>query len=287
MSEAVNLLKRAYQKTRWDYFWKNFQLPEVYMKDFTGKEVSVSPRITEMLCMPPYEGSTEFSKDDIGPLLSLIKWNNPATVLEFGTAHGATVANICAITQAQVYTVNALPDQIEGNITTFTLAQEEIGYVYRKYGFSDRVVQIYENTKNINVLDFLPEKSVDLAIIDACHDSDFVINDFLKVLPVLHSKSIVFFHDTHPSMQNHLASSYIAVMYLRRMGFNVKHLAHTWWGIWDAREPNIPRRSDINIYIVLDTLLQKILERRLGTLTPMQDAKYIAWLESIYHRKVN
>ena len=68
----------------------------------------------------------------------------------------------------------------------------------------------------IDLTRYLPAASVDFTIIDACHDVDFVINDFLCILPLLHSKSIVLFHDVHPSLEGHLRSSYIACMYLQK-----------------------------------------------------------------------
>jgi len=39
-------------------------------------------------------------------------------------------------------------------------------------------------------------------------------------------------HDTHPSMQNHLVGSYYGCMKLRKMGFDIKHLKDTWWGVY-------------------------------------------------------
>ena len=96
MVKLLKLMKRALQRTRWNFFWANFQLPEFTLEKITNSNDSIIPPITEFLCMPPYSGSTEFSKNDISPLLNLIRWKNPRAVLELGTAQGTTAANNCA-----------------------------------------------------------------------------------------------------------------------------------------------------------------------------------------------
>jgi predicted O-methyltransferase YrrM len=170
--------------------------------------------------------------DDIGALLRIVKTLNPKIVLELGTAYGNTTANICQISEAKIFTVNALPEQISGNVTTFALTKETIGSIYRQYGFQNRVIQIYENTLNLNLNSYFKTPCVDLAIVDACHDTEYVINDFIKVLPSLKDKAIVLLHDTHPSMAGHLKGSYKACMNLRKQGFKIKHIKDTWWAIW-------------------------------------------------------
>jgi hypothetical protein len=43
---------------------------------------------------------------------------------------------------------------------------------------------------------------------------------------------VILFHDTHPSLRLHLRGSYLACADLRRRGFDVRHVAGTWWAIW-------------------------------------------------------
>ena len=172
----------------------------------------------------------EFDHDDLIPLLNLIKKRNPKVVLEFGTAHGNTVANICLNHDAKVYTVNALPEQIGGKIITFTLNKDEIGEVYKNMGLEDQVVQIYANTRDISLDSYLQNEKIDFAIIDACHDIDFVVNDFYKILPHLEENAFVLFHDTHPSQIGHLKCSYRACLLLRGRGYNIRYCKDTWWG---------------------------------------------------------
>lgn len=119
-------------------------------------------------------------------------------------------------------------------MTTYSLTNDEIGKVYRTQGFSQRIVQVYEDTKrmDLKLKNLISEKSVDFAIVDACHDSDYVLSDFLKIRPFMAPGSIVMLHDTHPSMEKHYIDSYIACMYLRKIGHNVKYIQNTSWAIW-------------------------------------------------------
>lgn len=225
------MIRSIYWQTRWSFFWNHFQLPEFELSSLVpDPQKKIEPTIIEKLCLPPYQGPVDH--DDISPLLSFIGYSRPKYVLELGTAYGSTAANICLICDTKIYTVNALEEQIQGDIITFVLTKDDIGSIYRKHEFGDRITQIYENTQEMNPLDYIEPGTIDIVIIDACHDMDYVINDFLMIQPVIHTGSAVFFHDVHPSRQGHLADSYLACMYLRKMGYNIRHLENTWWGVW-------------------------------------------------------
>lgn len=205
-------------------------LPTVSLGQIAPSFPKMPPLIMDDICLPPYHGVNDH--DDVVPLMRIVHHLNPRRVLEFGTAQGNTVANICRLCSAQVVTVNALPDQIGGDVITFALSKDEIGHVYRDYGFADRVLQVYCNTKEFDWTRVYDSPCVDLAIIDACHDTEYVLNDFLKVLPALSTQATVLFHDTHPSLAHHLAGSYRACLALRKQGFDVRYIPGTWWGIW-------------------------------------------------------
>jgi hypothetical protein len=278
MEIIVKIAQTVYQRARWSAFWSTYRLPTVNLQEVAPDTELVAPAITELLCLPPYfEGTTDH--DDASPLFTLIRHFAPKVVLELGTAQGATVANICAISDARVYTVNALPEQMEGDIVTFTLTKEEIGSIYRKHGYSERVTQIYENTWKLDLLRYIPPNSVDFAIIDACHDVDFVINDFHCVLPVLHDRSVVLFHDVHPSMRDHLLDSYVACMCLRREGFNIQHLDGTWWGIWQATNASSAPSWLARSISRIDQTFVQLRGKRLAA-----DPKALRWLAYKYHR---
>lgn len=270
-------VKRFVQKMRWNFFWKSFQLPEMDIHQIVPEYKPEQPSITEHLYLPPYKGTDKHN--DISPLLNIVKIRNPSIVLELGTAYGATVANICRFSHAKVYTINALPEQLEGNNITVSLTRDEIGIVYRQHGYEDRVIQIYENTRHLTIQNYLLPHSVDLAIIDACHDADFVVNDFLRILPSLSNKAIVLFHDVHPSCSGHLLSSYVGCMYLRKLGYNVRHLSNTWWGIWFASEPiSIPNTKTL-VLNWMDSLFGRVVW---GDIT--HDVSEIYWLATLFLR---
>jgi predicted O-methyltransferase YrrM len=212
-----------------------YGLPTIQLEELADPGIVVEPAILADLCLPNHARGP--GHNDLMPLLQILRTRQPKVVMEFGTAHGNTTANVCRqCPQAQVFTVNALPEQISGEIITFAPTREEIGRVYRQHGFAERVVQIYANTLTVNLAEYVERQSVDLAIIDACHDTPFVIQDFLKVAPYIRPGGLVLLHDTHPSMEEHLLGSYRACMALRRQGYGIKHLRATWWGVWQAPE---------------------------------------------------
>jgi predicted O-methyltransferase YrrM len=216
------------------------RLPEVELDAIVPNEVPVMPPILDDICLPPYFGPTDH--DDLLPLLQIVRSRRPHTVLELGTAHGNTVANICRqCPEATVYTVNALAEQQTGEYITYALTPEQIGRVYHAHGFTHQVVQIFQNTLHLDVARELEGRAVDLAIIDACHDPDYVINDFCKVQPFVSPGGLILLHDTHPSMHKHLQRSYLACMRLRRQGYDIRHLRNTWWAVWT---PSAKRGSE-------------------------------------------
>jgi len=210
---------------------KSYALPTIKLDALVpGSEVEIEPRIPEQICLPPM-GTKQH--DDFTPLMKIARSLDAALIVELGTAHGNTVANLCRqCPAARVFTVNAPATQQTGRLTTFALTVEEIGSVYRSHGYGPRVTQLFENTLKLDLSRHCTEGSVDLAVIDACHDTRYVINDFERVYPYVKRRGIVLLHDTHPSMSGHLIGSYTACMQLRKRGFDIRHLEDTWWGVW-------------------------------------------------------
>lgn len=219
------------------------RLPQISMHQLAPHAVLSEPVIDDDRNLPPRPGLSWRTADgrlvrpvhdDVTPLLRLVSHLEPRLVLELGTAHGNTTANICRFSRARVITVNALPDQMSGVVTTFALSREDIGRVYVSHGFADRVTQVFTNTLDFRPTDHADPGSVDLAIVDACHDQEYVKADFLKVAPMMRSGGIVLLHDTHPSRAGHLSGSYDACLWLRQQGFDIRHLRGTWWACWVA-----------------------------------------------------
>lgn len=207
------------------------RLPSVDIDTVAPADVSAFGPIEDARNLPPRPDLGIFH-DDLTPLIRIVKSVDPENVLELGTGRGNATANICAVCDAHVYTVSAPPGKMSGELISFVLPEEEIGRVYRAHGFAPRVTQILENTLTLELTAFVPEGTIDLAVIDACHDTDYVVNDFFIVLPTLRPDGIVLLHDTHPSRKLHLRGSYDACVRLRRMGYDIRHLRDTWWGIW-------------------------------------------------------
>lgn len=217
---------------RIDLLKLRYKLPMVDITDLVQGNYQIPSPILEDVCLPPYFIGTH-DHDDFHPMMKIILAVNPKILVELGTAHGNTVANICqACPESKVYTVNAPAVEQTGKIVTYSLQPTEIGRVYQKYGYTSQVTQILKNTLELDLSEYLPLGSVDLAIIDACHDTDYVVNDFFKVLPFMSTKGVILLHDTHPSMKGHLIGSYVACMQLRKKGYKIRYVSGTWWGIW-------------------------------------------------------
>ena len=253
----INKLKYKILKIQWDRFYSKYQLPEKHLFEFGVIANEYKPSIIENICMPPYLGDSNLN--DYSILFSLMEYIEPKVFLEFGTAYGNTVANICAQHNSKVFTVNALPEQIEGRVKTYTLTKNDIGKEYRQHGYSARIKQIYANTKNINLSNYLQDYSINFAIIDACHDADFVVNDFLKVLPFMEKDSIVLLHDTHPSLSKHYIDSYIGCMYLRKLGFDIKHIKESSWAIWLSAEGYIEKGLINRIWEFINSYIERLV----------------------------
>jgi len=273
-------------------------LPEVEPEEIVGNMEIFDP-IPDEICMPPYHGPN--ANKDFPFLVSLAKSIQPDVIFEFGTASGNTVANLCKFTNAQVVTLNAVVENTSGNYRTYDLSREEIGSVYKKYGYQDRVQQIY-----IDSMNFIPEASTntdfDLVIIDACHDFEYVINDFLSIFHLVNMDGYVLFHDCDESMHGHLAGCWRACTHLRKAGFNIKKVQSTWWALWSPADQvskidgdylslldyEIEKTRDRLGYerdrLVYETAIEKelgILRSRLNVVRKLPLARFLLWR----HRK--
>lgn len=210
-------------------------LPSIHLDDLAAPLPEKHQVILEELGLPPF--AKHQRHDDYTPLMRLVHAIRPAVVFEYGTAQGSTVANICANCDAKVFTLNALPDQMSGEGTTFALDAETIGRVYRARGYANRVKQILCDSLKFDPAAWLSPSTVDLAIVDACHDTAYVLSDFLKLVEYMRPGGVVVLHDTHPSQEGHLGGSYAACCALRARGFDIRHVEGTWWAYWKKPAP--------------------------------------------------
>jgi len=233
-------------------------LPEVSPNDLGVSTETVEP-IRDGICMPPFAGPDDL--DDFDFLMNLAKRIDPENIFEFGTAEGNTVANLCKNTGASVVTVNALSTDTSGTLRTMDLEKSEIGHVYREKGYSDRVTQIFTDSLDLIIEKYAKKNQFDLAVIDACHDYEYVLNDFFVIEPLVADNGYVLFHDCHPSAIGHLDSVWKACCHLSKAGYDIAHVKGTWWAIWVKGEQERtvdPEIAGMLEYIVIDKLEAKL-----------------------------
>src|SRR5207237_2331800 len=106
----------------------------------------------------------------------------PSVCLDIGTGEGHSAALMALnAPQARIYTVNSPPEEIRsgagGVLTTAAYEQDEIGSYYRQREIKN-VDQILANTAtwepNVG--------AIDMALVDGCHDTEFVYSDSRKAL---------------------------------------------------------------------------------------------------------
>lgn len=173
---------------------------------------------------------------DAEVIASVCRNLNPRRILEIGTAHGHTTALMARnAPDAEILTVNIPPGEIEagGILTTYALPLEEIGSYYKEKGCSN-VRQILANTAN-----WTPDAGdIDIAFIDGCHDTEFVIADTLKVLSRCKPGSVLMWHDfSLPMRKNyyhiHTVCLGIEELYERKaISKPIYHLRDSWVGLY-------------------------------------------------------
>jgi predicted O-methyltransferase YrrM len=219
-------------RSKWQALSESLRLPAIQIDSITTVGRSqLSEPILEDICMAPF--TSGLTHDDLGAVLRLAMTIRPRVICEIGTAHGNLTANLlCNCRDATVVTIDSPNELQTGRATTYHLNQGQIGRVYRKYGYQERVTQLFLNSLELDLTSYVNATGIDLAIIDACHDTDYVLNDFEKVRGFIRPGGVVLFHDTNPSQEGHLAGSYRACLLLRWRMFDVKWIQDTWWGYW-------------------------------------------------------
>ena len=223
---------RLADRIKWAVLSRLYRLPPIELSSIALEPAGeMDDPILEDVCMPPFvDGKTH---DDLGAALRIARTLRPTLVCEIGTAHGNLAANLLKVCpHAGLITVNATAELQTGNVVSYSLDAREIGRVYRKYGYEPRVQQVLVNSLNLDLHRYTSLESIDLVIIDGCHDIPFVLNDFEKVRRFVRPGGVVLFHDTNPSQERHLAGSYRACLLLRRREVDVRWIRGTWWGYW-------------------------------------------------------
>jgi hypothetical protein len=197
----------------------------------TVSRTDLASPILDDLCMAPFE--TGYTHDDLGAVLRIARHLRCRLICEIGTGHGNLTANLLHnCDEATVLTVNPPKELQTGGLITYRLDRDEIGRVYKAKGYDCRVVQLYVNSFDVDFGEHTPPNTVDLGIIDGCHDMKFVLNDFAKLRDFIRPGGVVLFHDTHPSCLGHLAESYRACLLLRKRGHELRWIEDSWWAYW-------------------------------------------------------
>jgi len=177
---------------------------------------------------------------DAEALATVVRNINPSVCLDIGTSKGHSAALMAVnAPQAKVHTVNIPPEEAiageGGKLITVALQRDEIGSYYRQQGLKN-IEQILANTATWepNIGD------IDVALIDGCHDTEFVFNDTVKVMKYMRSGSFIVWHDFNPNLVksrsfNWISSVCAGVDLLHEKGYvraPIYHLKDSWMGIY-------------------------------------------------------
>ena len=136
---------------------------------------------------------------DIYALLRMVHWIRPKRMFEIGTFHGMTTAHLALNSSAKIYTLD-LPRELAADLRRYTpqdaallQRREEIGKEYRPLNTNGRIQQLFGDS---TIFDYRPyHRSIDLVLVDACHQFDAVITDSRNALKLLGEKGVVLWHD--------------------------------------------------------------------------------------------
>lgn len=178
---------------------------------------------------------------DAESIATIVSNSDPKVILEIGTADGmGTVLISSNAPKAKIYTVNILPEEIHegkgGKYTTIALEREKIGIAYKERKIAN-ITQIYANTAN-----WEPNfKNIDIAFIDGCHDTNFVINDTIKVINKMDSGSFILWHDFNINLMHKyhwIYSVCLGIENLYKMGIlhgRIYTIKDSWVGIYQVK----------------------------------------------------
>jgi hypothetical protein len=164
----------------------------------------------------------------------------PKAALEIGTSNGmGTLLMAVNAPEAKIYTVNIPPEEIlsgeGGELTTIAIEKEKIGVAFRERGIKN-VEQIYANTAT-----WKPDiGEIQVAFVDGCHDTEFVYNDTLKILPFMSKGSFIMWHDCNLELTkkyNWIDSVCLGIEQLYRDGHirgRMFHIRDSWVGIYQV-----------------------------------------------------
>lgn len=135
----------------------------------------------------------------------IIKFENPKTIIEFGTYNGRTTLNMAANSSAdtKIFTVDLpakdAPTKFELEHKQFDPNNDEMGYVglksklFNNHPLEKKINQIWCDTAQLDIESL--KDSMDLMFIDASHSYENCYNDSLTAFKLIKYNGIVIWHD--------------------------------------------------------------------------------------------
>jgi hypothetical protein len=172
---------------------------------------------------------------------TVVRNTNPSVCLEIGTAQGHSTALMAVnAPQARIYTVNIPPEEVSsgegGVLTTAAFEREEIGSYYRARNLTN-VEQILANTAR-----WEPDiGTIDIGLVDGCHDTEFVYNDSRKILGNMKPGSFLLWHDFNLELvdrKDWIREVCLGVQKLLETSLifdSVFHVRNSWVGIYRVK----------------------------------------------------
>lgn len=189
LAEMKRYLGEMYRCSRTD---AGLHLPVVCPPDVVPADVTF--QVTRPLDV---DGSMTLA--EIASVCQIVAALDPVKVLEIGSFQGLTTVNLARnAPRAAVHTVD-LPPATKASETILpnhdaSIIERRSGYAYTGTEVEARIVQHYGDT---GTFDFEGEigAGVDLILIDAAHSYDYVRNDTVRTLSLLHEGSVILWHD--------------------------------------------------------------------------------------------
>ena len=171
--------------------------------------------------------------------------SRPGPCLDLGTSHGRSAFKLATnIGRYVVTTVNMLPEQAlaAGVHITHVLPKHAIGSYPRERGIHN-IRQLYANTLDWNWQDV--PYGLQLAFIDACHDSDAVLADSLQAFRRLRPGGFLVWHDFSPALANVHPWIASCMQGVRRFcaavqpAGSIQHLLGSWCGVLQKESSDV------------------------------------------------
>ncbi len=122
----------------------------------------------------------------------------PKILLELGTGSGTFLSTVMPLLpDSRAITVNYPPEEDAPGayVTNRRMTKGEIGASFHGSTYERRIQQIYCDTRELII-----KRSFDLIMIDANHDTDYVISDTKISISCCRDDSIILWHDFHPTL---------------------------------------------------------------------------------------